>query len=111
MLGNGIMILEEECISVRKNNQSIFAIRNRSVITGIGFLSLLFLFSKSKIAAIMRDAFLKAIVYVGGIIMLERNFGSLAEGMSQISIFLTAFGPVFVMLIGIFLILKSVGGK
>lgn len=55
----------------------------------------------------MRGAFLKAIVYVGGIWMLEKHFGSIANGLSQLSTFLIAFGPVVVMIIGLVLILKS----
>lgn len=75
-----------------------------AVATGIG---LLFLFSKSKIMGTLRSAVYKAIVYVGGIWILEEHFGSLANGMSFISSVFVAFGPVLVMLIGLYFIVKS----
>ena len=43
-----------------------------------------------------------------GIWLLEREFGSIAAAASWISILFVAFGPVFVMLIGIVLLLKTV---
>ena len=75
-----------------------------AVATGIG---LLFLFSKSKIMGTLRSAVFKAIVYVGGIWILEKHFGSIANGMSFISSVFVAFGPVLVMLIGLYFIVKS----
>jgi len=74
---------------------------------GIGLIGTLLLFSKSKIVGVLRASFLKAIVYVGGIWMLEKHFGSIANGLSQLSTVLVAFGPVVVMIIGLVLILKS----
>ncbi len=79
--------------------------KNRTA--GIGFLGALLLFSKSKIAGVLRSSFLKAIVYVYGIWILEKNYGSVASGLSALSTVLVAFGPVFVMIIGIVIILKS----
>ena len=75
---------------------------------GIGVIASLLLFSQSKIVGILRAAFLKAIVYVCGIWMLEKHFGSITNGLSQLSAVLIAFGPVVVMIIGIVFILKSV---
>ena len=75
-----------------------------AVATGIG---LLFLFSKSKIMGTLRSAVFKAIVYVGGIWILEKHFGSIANGMSFISSVFVAFGPVLVMQIGLYFIVKS----
>ena len=74
---------------------------------GIGLITTLLLFSKSKIVGVLRASFLKAIVYVGGIWMLEKHFGSIANGLSQLSTILVAFGPVVVMIIGLVFILKS----
>lgn len=75
---------------------------------GIGLIGTLLLFSKSKIVGVLRASFLKAVVYVGGIWMLEKHFGGIANGLSQLSTILIAFGPVVVMIIGIVFILKSV---
>lgn len=44
---------------------------------GIGLIGTFLLFSKSKIVGVLRASFLKAIVYVGGIWMLEKHFGTL----------------------------------
>lgn len=77
-------------------------------IVEIRLIGTLLLFSKSKAAGILRSAFLKAVVYVCGIWMLEKYFGSISNGLSQISIILIAFGPVIVMIIGIVFILKSI---
>ena len=74
---------------------------------GIGLIGTLLLFSKSKIVGVLRASFLKTIVYVGGIWMIEKHFGNIAHGLSQLSTVLVAFGPVVVMIIGLVLILKS----
>jgi hypothetical protein len=74
---------------------------------GVGVIGSLLLFSQSKIVGILRAAFLKAIVYVCGIWMLEKYFGAIANGLSQLSAILVAFGPVVVMIIGLVFILKS----
>lgn len=79
--------------------------------TGVGIIGAAVLFSQSKVAGILRDSFLKAVIYVLGIWLLEKKFGSIAAGMSQISMILVAFGPVVVMLIGIVLIIKSAFSK
>ena len=73
----------------------------------IGLITTLLLFSKCKIVGVLRASFLKAIVYVGGIWMLEKYFGSIANGLSQLSTILVAFGPVVVIIIGLVFILKS----
>lgn len=52
-------------------------------------------------AGILRDSFLKAIIYVAGIWLLEKHFGDIATGFSQLSLILVAFGPMVVVLIGI----------
>lgn len=75
------------------------------VARGIG---LLFLFSRSKIIGTLRTAVFQAIVYVGGIWMLEKHFGSIANGLSFVSSIFIAFGPAFVMIIGLYFILKSI---
>ena len=38
---------------------------------------------------------------------MEKHFGDIATGFSQLSLILVAFGPVVVVLIGIGLIFKS----
>lgn len=80
--------------------------RMTTVVVATG-VSLLFLFSKSKIIGVLRSAVFQAIVYVGGIWILEKHFGSIANSMSFISSVFVAFGPVLVMLIGLYFIVKS----
>ena len=80
---------------------------NSNLNSGLGMIGLLILFSKSKVVGILRDSFLKAIVFVIGIWLLERFFGSIANGVSQLSVILIAFAPVIVCIIGVFFILKS----
>lgn len=86
----------------------IISLFKKNSTAGIGLIGTLLLFSQSKIVGILRSAFLKAIVYVCGIWMLESKFGTIANGLSQLSAILIAFGPVVVMIIGIVFILKSV---
>lgn len=74
---------------------------------GIGLIGSLVLFSKSKVVGVLRASFLKAIVYVFGIWMLEKYFGNISNGISQLSTLLIAFGPVIIMIIGIAFIMKS----
>ena len=94
-------------ISVGTIPMLIISIFKKTATAGIGLIGTLVLFSKSKVAGILRAAFLKAIVYVYGIWMLEKYFGSIANGLSQVSIVLIAFGPVVIMIIGLVLILRS----
>ena len=85
----------------------IVSLLQKNSTAGIGLLGTLLLFSQSKIIGVLRSSFLKAIVYVCGICMLEKHFGSIANGLSQLSTVLVAFGPVVVMIIGLVFILKS----
>ena len=85
----------------------IVSLLQKNSTAGIGLLGTLLLFSQSKIIGVLRSSFLKAIVYVCGIWMLEKHFGSIANGLSQLSTVLVAFGPVVVMIIGLVFILKS----
>ena len=94
-------------ISVGTIPMLIVSIFKKNTTAGIGLIGTLLLFSKSKVAGILRASFLKAMVYVYGIWMLEKHFGSIANGLSQVSIVLIAFGPVVVMIMGLVIILKS----
>ena len=87
---------------------AIAALLSRKRMGGIGIMGMIALFSQSKIMGVVRSSFLKAIVYVIGIGLLEKHFGSIANGFSQISLFFVAFAPVVVMIIGLVFILKSV---
>ena len=78
---------------------------------GAGLIAALYVFSRSKIVAIMRDAFLKAIIYVLGIYILEQKFGTIAAGMSWFSIVVVAFAPSVIMIVGIVIMIKCVFGK
>lgn len=84
----------------------ISAFSNKTVM-GAGIISALLMFSKSKIAGIFRDAFLKALVYVLGIWIMERYFGSLAAGIAQIVGIITVGMPLVIMMVGIVIVLKS----
>lgn len=81
---------------------------NNTAVVKLSIIGTLIMFSKSKIAGVLRSSFLKAVVYVFGIGLLEKHFGTVATGMSQLSAFGVAFGPVIVMLVGLILILKAV---
>ena len=85
----------------------IISLFKKNITAGIGLIGIIMLFSKSKIAGVLRASFFKAIIYVCGIWLLEKYFGSIASGLSQISTILVAFGPAFVMIIGLVIILKS----
>lgn len=95
-------------VSVGTIPMLIVSLFKKNSTVGVGVIGLLLLFSQSKVVGILRAAFLKAIVYVCGIWMLEKYFGSIANGLSHLSAILVAFGPVVVMMIGLVFILKSV---
>ena len=57
---------------------------------------------------VVRKAFWKAVAFLAGIWILENQFGSLAAAADTISLFFVVFLPVFIMLIGLWLIVKSV---
>ena len=76
---------------------------NANRVARVGLVGALLLFSKSSVAGILRASFLKAIIYVFGIWVLENNFDSL----SNLSMILAAFAPACVIIIGLILILKS----
>ena len=84
----------------------ILMLKNDNVVKA-GIVASIFLFSKSKISGVLRSSFLNAIVYVCGIWMLEKYFGSVANGMSQIYLIMVAFCPIILQLLGIFTVLKS----
>ena len=73
----------------------------------VGLVGALLLFSKSSVAGILRASFLKAIIYVFGIWVLENNFESISNSLSNLSMILVAFAPACVIIIGLILILKS----
>jgi len=85
-------------------------ITNRNT-SGIGFLAILFIFSKSKVVGILRDSFFKAIVYVVGIYVLETEFGTIANSMSRFATVTVAFAPAVIMIIGMIIMIKSVFKK
>ena len=86
----------------------IIAKLKKNSLAGIGLIGALLLFSRSKIMGVLRSSFLKAVIFTLGILLLEKQFGSIADGMSVITAFLVAFGPVLVMIIGLVIILRSV---
>ena len=88
-------------ISIGSIPLAIISLIKKNHFSAIGILGAIYLFSKSRIAGILRDSFFKAIIYVLGIWLLERYFGNIANGVSQISLILVAFGPVIIILIGI----------
>lgn len=65
------------------------------------------LYSKSEAVGIFRTALLQALVYVGGILFLEKNYGSLTQGMSALSVMLSAILPLVIMLFGLGIMLSS----
>ncbi|MCF2681782.1 hypothetical protein [Faecalicatena contorta] len=106
LIGAGIALIAvgsvpAAIISVLKKNESI----------GVGALATLLIFSKSKVVGILRDSFLKAIVFVWAIYFLEVKFGSLANFMSQMSALSVIAGPALIMIAGLVFLFYSVFGK
>lgn len=73
-----------------------------------GIMAMIMFFSNSKILGLIRDAFLKSLVYVIGIYIVENMSDSIANSALQLSTLVVAFLPVLIMLIGIVYIVKSV---
>lgn len=73
----------------------------------IGVAAAVTVFSKTKIAGVFRASFLKALVFVFGIWLIEERFTSLAAGVSQFALLATALGPAVIMIIGIIILLRS----
>ena len=94
-------------ISIGTVPLTLIAFLHKNRVLTVGILGVLLAFSKSKIVGIIRDAFLKAIVFVFGIWLLEHYFGDLATSASWIFNFLVAFGPVAVLLLGVSVLLKT----
>ena len=86
---------------------TIISLFKKTAVRVTGIIALLFLFSRNKLAGALRSGFLKAIVYVAAIFVLENRFGSIASGMSFISSLTVAFLPVVIVCIGLWFILKS----
>ena len=80
---------------------------NANRVARVGLVGALLLFSKSSVAGILRASFLEAIIYVFGIWVLENNFESISNSLSNLSMILVAFAPACVIIIGLILILKS----
>lgn len=103
IIGGAIAVLSAGSIPLQII--SLFKKKNN---VGMGVIGAVLLLSTSPVVTVLRKSFLKAIVYVGGIWALEKHFGSIANGLSQLSIFLMAIGPAIVMIIGLVIIIKSV---
>ena len=73
-----------------------------------GAVAVCMVFAKTKVAGIFRDAFLKALVFVFGLWLIEEKAGSLAAGVSNFVLIVTAFAPVLIMIIGLVILLRSV---
>jgi hypothetical protein len=63
---------------------------NANRVARVGLVGALLLFSKSSVAGILRASFLKAIIYVFGIWVLENNFESISNSLSNLSMILLA---------------------
>lgn len=74
----------------------------------VGVIALWTLFSRTWVAGVLRDAFFKALVFVLGLWLIEEQFSSLAAGVSQFALVITAFAPAVVMIIGIIIMVRSV---
>lgn len=95
-------------ISVGSIPVMIYSLVKKSIIPLTGVILVLITFSKSKIVANLKDSFFKSIIFLSAIYILEMRFGDLANVCDNIMMFLIFFGPFFVVLIGLFYILKSV---
>ena len=94
--------------SVITGSFAVLSMINPSLITRAGVLGILAAVSLCQPAGIIRGAFLKAFIYVLGIWLLESQFGSLANGVSVIVNLLVAFVPVVILLLGLFIMVRSV---
>lgn len=74
---------------------------------GGGILALFIIFSQGRLAGALRAGFVKAVIYVAAIFILENRFGNIANGMSFISTLVVAFLPVVIVCMGLYFILRS----
>lgn len=86
---------------------TIISMFRRTAAQGAGIFALVLIFSRSRISGALRSGFLKAIIYVAAIFVLENRFGSIANGMSFISMLVVAFLPLIIVCIGLYFILRS----
>ncbi len=95
-------------LSVGSIPLAIIALIRQRKAGGVALAAGILLFSGGRIMGILRSAVLQAIVYVIGIGLLEKYFGNLANGASQLAAIAVAFAPCVVLIIAIIIILKLV---
>lgn len=95
-------------LSVGSIPLAIIALIRQRKAGGVAVAAGILLFSGGRIMGILRSAVLQAIVYVIGIGLLEKHFGSLANGASQLAAIIVAFAPCVILIIAIIIILKTV---
>lgn len=95
-------------VSVGTVPLAAWAMMKKNSLAGVGIAGALLLFSQSRLGGILRSAFFEAIVYVAGVYILDEKMATVSAGLSQFSIVVTAFMPVVIILIGIFILIKSV---
>ncbi len=95
-------------ISVGTVPLAVWSLIKQNSTAAVGIAAALLVFSQSRLGGCFRSALFQAVVYVGGVYVLEERMADVSAGLSQASLIITAFMPVIIMLIGIFILVKSV---
>ena len=81
--------------------------RRRAAMGTVGAVAAWMMVSRTRVAGILRDAFFKALVFVFGLWLIEVRFGSLAAGVSNFVLLVTAFGPAVIIIIGLVILMRT----
>jgi hypothetical protein len=90
---------------------AVLSSRSGRTISTVGAAALLgayLSFSRSYPMAVLRSALFQALAFFASLYVLETFYGSLAGAVAATSNFLVVFGPVFVMLLGIYFIVSAI---
>ena len=80
----------------------------KNSLAAAGIAAALIVFSGSRLAGCLRSALFQAVVYVGGVYVMEEKLAQVSAGVSRFSVIITAFMPVIIMLVAIVILVKSV---
>jgi hypothetical protein len=82
--------------------------RTVSTVGAVALLGAYLSFSRSYPMAVLRSALFQALAFFVSLYVLETFYGSLTGAVAATSNFLVVFGPVFVMLLGIYFIVSAI---
>lgn len=95
-------------VSVGTVPLAVWSVIKQNSAAAVGIGASLIIFAQSRLGGCLRSAFFQALVYVGGVYVLEEKLPDVSAGLSQVSVVVAAFMPVIIMLIGLFILVKSV---